>query len=142
MKKRSTDKIPVRNAAVKVINILFTIFSLVNFSLLIVTMGAWMTGIEGMLLKPAVTEPYKISGIGILYGVIFAFLLAIEIMMLQIKGKNAAEIFSVVVNFLFLGFVAIYLTMNISAFPYIFVGLGLSFSIIGTMIMVPKDMTD
>lgn len=140
MEKRSKKaKTPFKIVFVRIINALFMIISFINFLLLLATAGAWMSAIENILLKPAVTEPYKISGIGVLYGVIFALLLAIEIMMLQIKGKNAAEIFSLVVNFAFLVFVAVYLTANISAFPFIFCGLGLSFSIIGTMIMLPSD---
>lgn len=128
----------MKNVVVKVINIILFIFSIMNFLLLIATAGAWMTAISGVFLEPAVSEPYKISFVGVLYGVLFALLLAVEIMFAQIGGKNYLEKFSMVINFAFVLFIVGYLTANISAFPFIFCGLGLSFSILGTMIMIPK----
>ena len=125
---------------VKVLNAILAIFSVSNLFLLMATAGAWMQVLEGIFVDFATSEPYKINLAGVLIAALMAFLLANLVAMFQVKGKNYVEIGSLVVNLGFLLFIAFLMTANISAFPFIFCGLGLAFSIIMTLLVQPKNI--
>ena len=128
-----------KNTLVKILNILLAVVSFTFFFLLIVTAGVWIKAMDETLLASAVVDgTHKISIFGMLYGAIMAFFTSVMVAMVLIKKKNPAEIFSVVVNSAFLGFLAIYLTINVFGFIYVFAGLSLVFSILAAMLMVPK----
>ena len=139
-KKKSRKKETPRFAVVfvKIINVLFSIFSILNLFLLLATMGAWMNVLSEIFTKFTVSEPYTINALGAGLSVLWAFLIACFIAMIQVKGKNYVEKGTLVLNFGFLLFIAVMMTIEISAFPFIFVGLGLSFSIIMSILIEPK----
>ena len=123
---------------IKVVNAIFSLFSLLNLFLLLATAGAWKDALEEIFVKWAVSEPYTINFVGILFAFFLAFIVSDLIAMIQIKGKNYVENGSIVLNFGFLFFIAIIMTINISAFPYIFAGIGLSLSIIMSLLLESK----
>ena len=124
---------------VKVVNAILVIFSISNLFLLFATAGAWMKALEEVFVNFATSAPYKINFAGVLIAILMAFLLANLVAMFQIKGKNYVEIGSMLVNLGFLLFIGIVMTVNISAFPFIFCGLGLAFSIVMTILLAPKE---
>ena len=130
----------MKNTLIKILNIILSVVSVTNFFLLVVTMGVWMKALDETLLTSAVVVgTHKISVLGVFYGVILAFFVSVMIGMVLIRKKNVAEVASVIVNSVFLGGLAIYLTANVSGFAYVFAGLSLVFSILMAMFMVPKD---
>lgn len=129
----------MKNTVIKILNILFTIVSVTTFFLIIVTAGVFVQALDQTLLASAMSAGHKINMLGALYGAIMALFSAVMVGMMLIKGKNVAEKFSVFINVLFLGFLAIYFTVNVSGFIFVFIGLSLAFSILVAMFMTSEN---
>lgn len=127
-----------KNTFIKILNILFTIVSVTAFFLMLVTAGAVVKAMDETVLLSAVSKGHDIGIFGMLYAAIMALGVSVMVGMLLIPKKNVAEIFSVIVNFAFLGFLAVYFTINVSGFVLTFSGLSLAFSILMAMFLIPK----
>ena len=123
---------------VKILNILFTIVSVTAFFLILVTAGAMIKAMDETLLVSAVSKGHDIGIFGALYAAIMAIAASVVVGMLLVPKKNVAEIFSIIANVAFLGFLAVYFTVNISGFVLVFSGLSLAFSILMAIFLVPK----